>query len=151
VLATHSAYWQADGGPYLYPYSGYAGAITRGADDWLGGLSELGGMGSGDHHMAPGLIGHADATMPGGTAEAYRREMMRWQDRALRHINGNVGYVPGAVEHLFHGRKGERGYQSRREMFVHHASTPHEDLKRHSFGVLEFATNKPELRHGFDL
>ncbi len=56
--------------------------------------------------------------MPGGTNEAYRREVMRWQDRALRHINRNIGYVPGTIEHLFHGRKSERGYQSRWDMFV---------------------------------
>ncbi len=151
VLATHSGYWQSDGGPYTYPHSGYAWAITRDAYDRVGGLFELGGMGSGDHHMALALVGHAEASMPGGTTEAYRSEVMRWQDRALRHINGNIGYVPGTVEHLFHGRKNERGYQSRWEMFVRHAFDPHEDLKRNSSGVLEFATNKPELRHDFDL
>ena len=27
----------------------------------------------------------------------------------LRHINRNIGYVQGTVEHLFHGRKTDRG------------------------------------------
>jgi hypothetical protein len=36
-------------------------------------------------------------------------------------------------------------------MFVQHQFDPLEDLKRNSSGVLEFATNKPELRHDFDL
>jgi len=151
VLAMQAGYWQGDGGPYTYPHSGYAWAMTRDAYDRLGGLFELGGMGSGDHHMALALVGHAEASMPAGTTDAYRSEVMRWQDRALRHVNRNIGYVPGTVEHLFHGRKSERGYQSRWEMFVRHAFDPHEDLKRNSFGVLEFATNKPELRHDFDL
>ncbi|HUB49953.1 MAG TPA: hypothetical protein VMB73_33695 [Acetobacteraceae bacterium] len=151
VVATHSSYWQGDGGPYVYPHSGYAWAITRDAYDWVGGLFELGGMGSGDHHMALGLIGHAEASMPAGTSAAYRQEVLRWQARALRHINFNIGYVPGTIEHMFHGRKAERGYQSRWDMFVRHGFDPHEDLKRNSSGVLEFATNKPELRHDFDL
>ena len=55
VVATHSGYWQGDGGPYVYPHSGYAWAMTRDAYDRVGGLFELGGMGSGDHHMALAL------------------------------------------------------------------------------------------------
>jgi len=34
---------------------------------------------------------------------------------------------------------------------VRHAFDPHETLKGNSFGVPEFATSKPELRHDFDL
>ncbi len=151
MVATHAKFWQGDGGPYVYPHSGYAWAMTRQAFDWVGGLFELGGMGSGDHHMALGLIGQAESSMPGGTSQAYRAEVMRWQDRAERHINRNIGYVPGTLEHLFHGRKYDRGYLSRWDMFVKHAFDPHADLKRNSYGVLEFATNKPELRHDFDL
>lgn len=151
VVPTGSGFWQGDGGPYVYPHSGYAWAMTRDAYDRLGGLFELGGMGSGDHHMALALIGEGAASMPAGTTEAYRREVLRWQDRALCHVNFNIGYVPGTIEHLFHGRKADRGYQSRWDMFVRHAFDPHEDLKRNSFGVLEFATNKPALRHEFDL
>jgi hypothetical protein len=89
--------------------------------------------------------------MPAGTSANYRAEVKRWEARAVRHINGNIGCVAGTIEHLFHGRKGDRGYQSRWEMFVKHHFDPHEDLKRNSHGVLEFATNKPELRHDFDL
>jgi hypothetical protein len=70
--------------------------------------------------------------VPGGVADAYRREVMRWEGRALRHINRNIGYVPGTVEHLFHGRKTDRGYQSRWDMFVKHDFDPLEDLKRNS-------------------
>jgi hypothetical protein len=36
-------------------------------------------------------------------------------------------------------------------MFLDHKFDPREDLKRNSHGVLEFAANKPELRHDFDL
>jgi hypothetical protein len=151
VAATHSGYWQGDGGAYAYPHSGYAWAMTRDAYDRLGGLFELGGMGSGDHHMALALTGHAAFSVPEDAGETYRREVLRWQERALRHVNFNIGYVPGTIEHLFHGRKSDRGYQSRWEMFVQHGFDPHEDLKRNSFGVLEFATNKPALRRAFDL
>jgi hypothetical protein len=151
MVPTCRPYWQGDGGPHTYPHSGYAWAMTRQAFDWVSGLFELGGMGSGDHHMALSLIGHADASMPAGVSATYRREVKRWEDRALRHINRNIGYVSGTIEHLFHGRKSDRGYQSRWDMFVGNAFDPLEDLKRNSHGVLEFSCNKPDLRHDFDL
>jgi hypothetical protein len=151
MVATHRPYWHGDGGRHVYPHSGYAWAMTRQAFDWLGGLFELGGMGSGDHHMSLALIGEADSSVPKGVSEAYHREVKRWEGRAVRHINYNIGYVRGTLEHMFHGRKPDRGYQSRWQMFVKNGFDPLEDLKRNSHGVLEFAANKPELRHDFDL
>jgi hypothetical protein len=142
--------WKHNGSPYDYPHSGYAWAITRQAYDWVGGLFEVGGMGSGDHHMALSLVGAADYSMPGGTNGVYRDEVKRWEARAIRHINYNIGYVRGTVEHLFHGRKEDRGYQSRWGIFVKHGFNPHTDLKRNSHGVLEWAGNKPELKRDFD-
>ena len=76
---------------------------------------------------------------------------MRWQGRALQHINFRLGYVPGIIEHRFHGRKADRGYLSRWNMFVRHGFDPDEDLKRNSFGVFEWTGNKPELIREFDL
>lgn len=143
--------WKWAGGHYDYPHPGYAWAITRQAYEWVGGLFEVGGMGSGDHHMALGLIGKAQYSLGAGVSDGYRREVMRWQERALRHINWNIGFVQGTIEHLFHGRKNDRGYESRWGMFEKHGFDPIEDLKKNSHGVLEFAGNKPQLRHDFDL
>jgi hypothetical protein len=151
VVPTGTKWWQHDGGPYAYPHSGYAWAITRQAYDWVGGLFEMGGMGSGDHHMALALAGEADRSLPGGAGDGYRAEVKLWEARALRHINTNIGYIGGTVEHLFHGRKADRGYLSRWAMFLDHGFDPRADLKRNSYGVLEFATNKPKLRRDFDL
>ena len=72
VVARGHKFWQFNGGYAVYPHSGYAWAWTRGALDRIGGLFELGGMGSGDHHMALGLVGAADSSMPGGVGAAYR-------------------------------------------------------------------------------
>ena len=151
VVPAGKPFWKGDGGPYDYPHSGYAWAMTRQAFDWVGGLFELGGMGSGDHHMALGLVGEAAASLPFGATSAYRDEVFRWSDRALRHINRKLGYVEGVLEHEFHGRKSDRGYLSRWDMFVKHQFDPLEDLKRNSHGVLEWAGNKPDLSHEFDL
>lgn len=143
-------WWKFNGGPYDYPHSGYAWAWTRSILDKIGGLLEIGGMGSGDHHMALGLAGKAHKSMPAGTDPAYASHVHRWQDRAIEHVAGKVGYVPGTIEHAFHGRKADRKYVPRWEMFVEHAFNPNTDLKRNSYGVLEFAGNKPALERAFD-
>ena len=151
VVPTQSKFWKFSGGPYEYPHSGYCWAWTRQALDWVGGLLDICGMGSGDHHMALALAGHAEASLPGGDLGPYQAHIMRWQARAMAHINGNVGFVNGTVEHRFHGRKADRGYLSRWDMFLRHGFNPDTDLKRNASGVLEWAGNKPELRREFDL
>jgi hypothetical protein len=146
-----SKFWKADGGPYDYAHSGFTWAYTRQALDWLGGLFEVGGMGSGDYHMALSLVGKAEQSLVGKASLNYRSAVLEWQDRAIRHINKNIGYIPGTIEHRFHGRKVDRAYLSRWDMFVRHGFDPRTDLKRNIFGLYEWTGNKPELKREFDL
>lgn len=143
-------FWKHDGGCYDYAHSGFAWCWIREILDRIGGLFELGGMGSGDHHMALGLAGLADKSMPIGASGAYRDAVKRWEARALLHVNRKIGYVPGTIEYQWHGDKGRRAYVSRWQMFVDHQFDPLIDLKRNSFGVLEFSGDKPELERLFD-
>ncbi|RFB80387.1 hypothetical protein [Methylovirgula sp. 4M-Z18] len=150
VVPDGSKWWKFDGGPYDYAHSGYAWAYVRSALDKIGGLFEVGGMGSGDHHMALAIAGYADKSMPADTNGNYRSAVTRWEARALAHINQKLGFVHGTIEHLFHGSKAKRGYLSRWGMFIDHAFDPHEDLKRNTYGVLEFSGAKPALERQFD-
>ncbi len=144
-------WWKFNGGPYDYPHSGYCWFIRREVLDWVGGLIEIAGMGSADHHMALALAGKVERSVPGGTAASYLAALERWQQRAALAANGRIGFVHGTIEHRFHGRKADRGYLSRWEMFVRHGFDPDTDLKRNSFGVIEWAGNKPELEREWDL
>lgn len=150
VAATGSRFWASDGGPYAYPHSGFAWAWARDILDKLGGLFEFGGMGSGDHHMALALAGRVDTSLPANVNGNYRDAVERWEARALAHVNGKLGFVHGTIEHAFHGRKADRAYVDRWDMFVAHAFDPLSDLKRNTWGVLEFAGNKPALELAFD-
>jgi hypothetical protein len=151
VVADGDRFWKFDGGYVDYPHSGYSWACKREMLDWTGGLFELGGMGSGDHHMALALAGKVERSWPSGTSAAYRTHLLRWQDRACRYVNGRIASLPGIIEHRFHGSKQKRGYLDRWDMFVRHGFDPDTDLKRNSFGILEWAGNKPELEREWDL
>jgi hypothetical protein len=150
VLASGSHFWRFNGGPYEYPHPGYAWGWQRRALDRIGGLFDLGGMGSGDHHMALGMIGRPDASLPQGVTQSYANAVTSWSRRAKAEINGKLGFVHGTIEHPFHGRKIDRGYESRWEMFLKHDFDPLTDLKRNTSGVIEFAGNKPDLERAFD-
>jgi len=151
LVAPSLGFWKSDGGPYDYPHSGFSWGCRREFLDWTGGHFELGGMGSGDHHMALALVGHVESSWPAGTAPSYKAHLMRWQERARRYVNGRLGVVHGMIEHRFHGRKADRGYLSRWGMFTRHGFDPDTDLKRNTFGILEWAGNKPELEREWDL
>ena len=143
-------FWRFDGGPYDYPHPGYAWAWQRASLARIGGLFEDGGMGSGDHHMALGMIGRYEASLPAGVTAAYTNAVAAWSGRAAAEIHGKLGFVHGTIEHPFHGRKSARGYQSRWAMFLEHGFDPSTDLKRNLDRVIEFAGNKPDLERSFD-
>ena len=133
-------------GPYTFAHPGYAWAATRGALEHLGGLIDTAALGASDHHMALALIGRARQSFPGGISEGYQRPILQWQDRAQRHVAGNIGCVPGTIEHWFHGPKALRRYVDRWSILTRNGFDPSTDLKTNIWGLWELAGNKPALR-----
>ncbi|MCE0742841.1 hypothetical protein LWC05_02900 [Acetobacter sicerae] len=138
------------GGAYRFAHPGYAWAATRRALEAVGGLLDIGALGSGDHHMALGLIGRAQESYPGNISDSYKRHVLRWQKRAMAAINGHIGALDGSIEHHFHGSKTNRAYQSRWEILTRNAFDPDEDLKRNIWETWELAGNKPQLKREMD-
>ncbi len=136
--------------PNTYPHPGYAWAWTRDFLDSAGGLFEWGGVGSGDHHMAMSLLKHAHISVPKQSSSTYKDLLIQWQDRAAKYHGLKIGYTRDTIEHMFHGRKEDRGYSSRWGMFIKHEFDPIQDIKRNTYGVLEFAGNKPELEREWE-
>ena len=116
----------------------------------LGGLIETATLGAGDHHMALALLGRVRESVPGSISDGYLRPLLRWQDRASRHIAGNIGYVPGSIEHDWHGAKAKRAYVDRWSTLLRNHFDPETDLMRNTWGVLELAGDKPQLRFDID-
>jgi hypothetical protein len=137
------------GGGYEFAHPGYAWAATREALQQTGGLIDTAILGAGDHHMALALIGRARESAPKAVTPAYLRPLLAWEERAER-FGGNISYVPGTIEHMWHGPKNKRAYVDRWGILTRHAFDPNQDLKRNTWGVWELAGNKPQLAQDID-
>ena len=155
-LALHHSFgrqWMVDpitteklGNGYTFAHPGYAWAATRDALEHLGGFIDHAICGAADHHMALALVGKAHVSLPGDLHPNYGKPILAWQDRAIRHIGGNIGYLPLTIEHAWHGAKEARRYVDRWSILTRHAYDPERDIKRNTAGVIELAGNKPGLK-----
>lgn len=127
-------------------HSGYAWACTREAYDMMGGLFEYGILGSGDRHMALGLIGYPDLSLNPELHQHYKDVVHRWSARALASIKKDIGYVPGTIIHHWHGKKRNRGYQDRWKVLINTGFDPLSDLWRDAYGLFRLEHDRIELR-----
>lgn len=138
---------QRYGVPHMHP--GYCWAWRRDAWDRMGGMVDRAILGSADHIMACGLIGHVEegVTYPTGLHPNYGKMITSWADRAKEVIDGDIGYVSGIINHFFHGKKEDRGYRSRPEILARHQYDPENDVIMDGQGLLRLRGNKPGLRY----
>lgn len=121
------AYWH---------HPGFAWAARREALDTTGGLFDVAVVGEADYIMAKALVGEAADVLYPGVSPGYRQAVMRWQGQALK-LRGNLGYVPGAVMHYFHGPKASRKYWDRCRILTETQFDPCTDLKRDCQGLYQ--------------
>lgn len=137
------------GGPYEFAHPGYAWAARRQALEQTGGLIETAMLGAADHHMALGLVGRVRESVHKDIGPGYLKPLLAWQERASA-FGGNISYVPGTIEHTWHGAKNKRAYVDRWSILTRHAFDPERDIKRNTWGVWELAGNKPQLAIDID-
>jgi hypothetical protein len=134
-------------------HTGYAYAARRSAIADLGGLGDIGILGSGDRSMAYALIGEVDKSFPKGIHPSYAEYWRTWQERAEQHIRRNVGVMAGTLVHHFHGSKQHRRYQDRWKVLVEHQFQWLRDIKYSPQGTLEWTHANPvlerDVRHYF--
>lgn len=134
---------------YGYWHSGYAWAARRGAIDTLGGLMDFCALGSADYFMAWALRGrgeltaklHHNAQHKAGQpfySQGYLDAIATWERRAHA-LRGNLGAVEGTLLHHWHGKKRQRGYNSREAILIGQAFDPARDLKRDWQGLWQLA------------
>lgn len=124
--------------------TGLAWGFRRDSFEACGRLLDFGILGSGDWHMAFGLMNlwtpHPELTE---CSEPYARMIRAWQDRAHRNVRGNVGYVKAHAVHYWHGAKVHRGYAERWKILRDHKFDPSTDLYPDANGLYQLTTAKP--------
>jgi hypothetical protein len=120
-------------GPSRAWHSGFAWACTRRAYERVGGLLDFAVVGSADYYMAASFLGQAASALQAGFSLEYREAVLAWQRRAK---DLRLGYVPGVLQHHFHGDKVKRQYATRPEMLIKHQFRP-SHLSRRGDGLLE--------------
>lgn len=114
-------------------HPGYAWAITRKAYEKIGGLYDLGVLGSGDNIMAMGFFNKCEFMMNHKYSNDYNNSMLAYQSNA-KHLR--LGYVPGVIRHHYHGSKKNRNYVERWKILVDHQFSPIRHLTYDAVGVL---------------
>jgi len=131
---------------YKVWHPGFAWAYTRKAWNDMGGLIDFAILGSADHHMALGLVGAINKSMPHHISESYKKKLRDWEARVERTIQRNISYVKGTIIHEWHGKFSDRRYQQRWEIIVDCKFDPDTDIKEDWQGLYMLDAPKPALR-----
>ncbi len=117
-------------------HPGLAWAWRRETLDAMGGLLDWDISGCADSRMIAAFYGHVMTSRPSGMHPEFNAALEGWQAKAAQHIGGRVGYVPGAVAHLWHGPVAERDYKPRQALLLKHQFKP-SDLVKTEEGVYQ--------------
>lgn len=125
---------------------GGAWAFTREGFDAVGGMLDSCICGSGDWHMAFGLVGRGSGNREvSATHPNYAAAIRAWQERA-KALGKDIGCVDHLALHHWHGALQSRGYGSRISILIENAFDPLTDVAYDSQGVLRLTGGKPQLR-----
>ena len=138
-----------NGDPYVFGHCGYAWACTRAFWENVRGLVDFAILGSADHHMAMGCRGLYSRSVHGLMKGPFLEHLELWQTRAMQVTHGVVGYVPGGIEHNFHGPMHRRNYVGRWNILIDHKYNPVTDLRHDDQGMIQIT--KPELEYAIRL
>ena len=106
-------------------------------------------IGGADRHMAMSFLGQADQTVPKEISQEYRQTILDWQTIALHH-QMKTSYIPGKINHYWHGDLLNRKYVERWEILAKNNFIP-DDLIYRSDKLLIYRNNNPnttELQKG---
>jgi hypothetical protein len=140
---------QNPGQSYNMWHPGFAWAARRDAIDHIGRLFDYAILGAADRHMACSMIGRIEDSFPDGLkteCPEYYEKLLVYQERALKHINKNIGYVDGLLLHYWHGKKADRRYMDRWKILMNCKYDPELDLKRDWQGLWQIADHAVDLR-----
>ena len=116
-------------------FPGLAWACTRKAWDDVGGLIDIAVWGGGDWHASHCLVEKTEGMMRHDLHRNYKKIVNQWYERCRTHIRRNVGVMEGVIFHNWHGKKTQRGYNTKHELLARFGFDPLRHLKRDSQGL----------------
>ena len=116
-----------------YWHPGYAWACTREFYDKIGGLFQMGILGSADYNMAMALIGQGHRSFASHSNNEFKELILNMQNKATGSL---IGYVPGVIRHYFHGSKINRKYSERWKILAKYDYNPLVHIAKDEIGVL---------------
>jgi hypothetical protein len=126
--------------------TGYAWAARRVALEAIGGVLDWSILGSNDYYMALALIGAIRPEMTRMPDSGYSKSLLEWQARIAALDLGEPGCVANSLLHFWHGKRADRGYDTRWKILLEHHFDPAADLHRDEQGLLQLRQTKPELQ-----
>lgn len=149
--------YRKSGKPYTQTYKygfwhpGFAWACTKKAYQTMDGLIDFGILGSGDHHMALGLISKIECSHPKNIHPNYRK-LLRDFEKRVRPLK--LGYMNGTISHYWHGDLKLRRYKERWNILTEHEYDPLSDIYKDPMGLNQFTESgkkiEPDIRDYFE-
>lgn len=147
--ATHRAFPSLSrlSGLEAHGHTGFAWAARRSLLDNLG-LYDAGVPCGADDLMAHGFRG--DFRSPClewvfRVRTSFPQHFKKWAESAWDIVRGQLGFVPGAIFHLWHGEPANRGTFDRSRALVEHDFDPLTDLRLEGNGLWRWSGANPEL------
>ena len=116
-----------------YWHPGFAWACNRKTYEKIGGLLEVGILGSGDNIMCHTFIQKAPESLKSGMTKEYKDYITNFQNKMY---GLKLGYVPGTVRHYFHGKKENRNYYGREDILINHKYNPYTFITTDPSGLI---------------
>jgi len=133
--------------PYLRQgHPGLAWAFRRDELNDIGGWLDVCVNGSGDLHMAACYAGDWSLVTSPNSSPGYRGAMRRYAGLCDRYVRRNISFMPGAIDHYWHGRSHERGYQERWKMIDKYKFDPTTDLVNDMQGLHKWNLGDQRVR-----
>ncbi len=132
-----------------YAHQGHPGlgwAFRRDELNDIGGWLDVCINGSGDLHMAGCYAGNWQLALSPECSTGYRQAIRRYGQLCAESVHCNVSYLPGAVDHYFHGKSSQRGYQERWKLVDAFQFDPSTDLVPDRQGLWKWHLTDPRVR-----
>ena len=110
------------------------------------GLFDRNIVGGGDANFSDALFGVFSGYVTRISPAALNTAAETWARGLHQEVQGRVGCTRGDVLHLFHGTRQNRQYIDRAKMLCDAQYDPWSDVRLTPDGLLEWATDKPELQ-----